>query len=89
MNKHGHTGLRNYIDDITYIGLPSLIRTPYDFLLFLLQDLYSQISDKNLCPPSTKVIYLGIEFDTENRKMFIPSTKLQEIVHMCLQWSDK
>ena len=89
MNKNGHTGLRNYIDDLIYIGLPSVIRTPYDFLLSLLQDLGLQVSSKKLCPPSTKVTCLGIEFDTEKCIMSIPSSKLHEIVHMCFQWSDK
>ena len=28
MNKNGLIGLRNYIDDLIYIGLPSLIQTP-------------------------------------------------------------
>ena len=60
VNKNGYTGHRNYIDDLIYIGLPSLIRTPYDFLLSLLQDLGLQVSSKKLCPPSTKVTCLGI-----------------------------
>ena len=71
MNKNSYTGLRNYIDDPIYIGLPSLIQTPYKFLLSLLQQLGLQVSSKKLCPPSTKVI--GIEFDNEKHTMSIPS----------------
>ena len=73
MNKNGFTGLQNYIDDLIYIGLPSLIRTPYKFSLSLLQQLGLQVSSENLCPPSTKVICLDIEFDTEKQIMSIPS----------------
>ena len=89
MNKKGYTGLWHYIGGLIYIGLPSLIQTPYDFLLSLLQELGLQVSSKKLCPPCTKVICLGIEFDNEKCIMSIPSSKLQEIVHMCLQWLDK
>ena len=35
MNQHGFTGLKNYIDDLIYIALPSVIQTPYNFLLSL------------------------------------------------------
>ena len=89
MNKNGFTGLKNYIDDLIYIGLPSVIRTPYDFLLSLLQQLGLQVRSKKLCPPSTNVTCLGIQFDTENHIMSIPVDRLQEIISMCLEWSDK
>ena len=89
MNKNGHNALINYIDDLIYRGLPSNIGYSYNFLLDLLQDLGLDISVKKLCPPSTKVICLGIMFDTVNRSISIPDNKLQEIGQTCNAWSDK
>ena len=89
MNKNGHNALMNYIDDLIYCGLPSNIGYSYKFLLDLLQELGLDISAKKLCPPSTKVICLGIMFDTVNRSISIPENKLQEICQTCNAWSDK
>ena len=89
MNKNGHNALLNYIDDFIYCGLPSNIGHSYQFLLDLLQDLGLDISLKKLCPPNTKVICLGIMFDTVNRTISIPDSKLQEICQMCNLWSNK
>ena len=79
MNKNGHNALVNYIDDLIYCGLPSNIGSSYQFLLDLLQELGLDISAKKLCPPSTKVICLGIMFDTVNRSISILDNKLQEM----------
>ena len=89
MNKNGHNALMNYIDDLIYCGLPSNIGYSYQFLLNLLQELGLDISAKKLCPLGTKVICLGIMFDTVNRSISIPDHKLQEICQTCDAWSDK
>ena len=72
-----------------YCGLPSNIGHSYQFLLDLLQDLGLDISVTKLCPPSKKVICLGIMFDTVNRTISIPDNKLQEIYQTCKVWTDK
>ena len=89
MNKNGHNALLNYIDAHIYCGLPSNIGYSYQFLLNLLQELGLDISAKTLCRPSTKVVCLGIMFDTVNRSISIPDQKLQEICQTCDAWSDK
>ena len=89
MAKNGHNALLNYIDDLIYCGLPSNINQSYEFLLNLLQDLGLDISYKKLCPPDTKVICLGILFNTVDRTISIPTDKLSEIVKVCDDWSDK
>ena len=80
MSQHGHNTLLNYIDDLIYCGLPSKSHQPYQFLVNLLQELGLDISQKKLQPPDTKVTCLGIEFNTVNRTMSIPSQKLSEII---------
>ena len=89
MARHGHNALMNYIDDLIYCGLPSTAHQSYQFLLNLLQDLGLDISHKKLCPSDTKVICLGILFNTIDRTISIPSNKLSEIVRVCHEWSDK
>ena len=89
MNKNGHNALSNYIDDLIYCGLPSTIDQSYQFLLDLLQELRLDISVKKLCPPSTKVVCLGISFDTINRTLSIPDSKLKQSCAVCDSWSDK
>ena len=60
----------------------------YQFLLNLLQDLGLDISQKKLCPPDTKVIGLGILFNTVDKTISIASDQLSEIVKVCHEWSD-
>ena len=89
MNINGHDALFSYIDDLIYCGLPSTIHTSYQFLLDLLQELGLDISYKKLCPPSTKVVCLGILIDTIQRTISIPEDKLKQICTVCNAWSDK
>ena len=78
MNKNGHNALLNYIDDLIYCSLPFTISTSYQFLSDLLQDLGLDISLKKRCPPITKVVFLGILFDTVYRTISILDTKLHK-----------
>ena len=86
MKKQGHPHLLNYIDDLCYCDLPSRIDSAYQSLLKLLQDLGLDINVKKLTPPDTKVVCLGILFDTEATTMSIPQEKLQSIVQICTSW---
>ena len=89
MAKYGHPYLSKYIDDLIYCGLPSKIDSAYQFLLNLLQELGLDISDKKLHPPDTKFVCLGILFDTVNRTISMLPEKLQDIIQICTEWSDK
>ena len=89
MAQHDHPDLHNYIDDLLYFGLPSKNHSAYKFLLQLLQELGLDISAKNLHPPDTQVVCLGILFDTVNRTISIPPEKLQEIIRTCKNWQIK
>ena len=67
--------------------MPSKIDTAFQCLLKLLQDLGLDISSKKLTPPSTKVVCLGILFDTEAKTISIPQDKLQVIIDTCRSWT--
>ena len=58
--------------------LLSNIQEPFDFFLNLLQELGFTISEKKLTRPDTKVVCLGIMFDTAACTISIPPTKLQD-----------
>ena len=89
MQQKGYPYLQNYLDDLIYIGLPSSVQQAYESLLHLLQELGLEISSKKLHPPDTKVVCLGILIDTIHRTMSIPAEKLQQIIQVCHEWSDK
>ena len=55
----------------------------------VLQDLGLDISSKKLTPPSTKVVCLGILFDTEAKTISIPQDKLQIIMDTCSSWTGR
>ena len=65
MHRHGFTVI-NYVDDFIGVATPSVTQCSYDFLLHLLRDLGLEVSVKKLVPPSTKVVCLGVEIDTQN-----------------------
>ena len=89
MAKYGQPYLSNYIDDLIYCGLPSKIDSAYQFLLNLLQELGLDINDTKLHSPDTKVVCLGILFDTVNRTISVPPERLQDILCICTEWLDK
>ena len=89
MQQKGFPHLQNYLDDFIYIGLPSSVDKAYQSFLDLLQELGLEISSKKLHPPDTKVVCLGILIDTIQRTTAIPVDKLDQIMQVCEQWSDK
>ena len=89
MKNKGYPHLLNYIDDLCYCDLPSKIDSAFQCLLELLQDLGLDISSKKLTPPSTKVVCLGILFDTEAKTISIPQDKLQIIMDTCSSWTGR
>ena len=60
-NKGFHTNI--YINDPTEYGLPSNIHNSFAELCHLFQELGLEVSVKNLVPPSTSVICLGVLID--------------------------
>ena len=88
MRQEGHS-IWNYIDDFLCVSLPSKIGQTFTRLQDLLTELGLTISAKKLVPPGTKVICLGIQVDTENLSISIPSEKLETIKYMCQNWVKK
>ena len=55
----------------------------------LLAELGVDESLDKACPPSTKMKFLGVEFDTQAMSMRIDNTKLQEIKQLSKTWARK
>ena len=77
----------NYQDDLggveeTY----ERSRAAFDKLGWLLTDLGLAESEKKAVPPSTKITYLGVEFDSCSMTMSVPPEKVTEIKAEIGQW---
>lgn len=85
----GSTGASvvNYIDDIAGGAPPDKAGRDFEELGSLLVDLGLQESHAKACPPSTNMSFLGIQFDTVESTLSIPSPKLQEIMSELDKWS--
>ena len=69
-----------YLDDIVLVAPTKTIAvTHYQETLTLVEKMGLQIATGKLQPPSQQVKWLGINFDTQNNLLSIPSNKLQEI----------
>ena len=79
----------NYVDDICGFNTPSTSLDSFKTLKKLLTDLGLDISNKKIVEPSTKVICLGILFDTEEFSISVPPEKLAKIIDMCSLWKEK
>ena len=78
-----------YMDDFGGCERGSKALTAFNDLGKLLSDLGIQESEKKACPPSTKMKFLGVEFDTMDMAMRIDDTKRMEITTLAKIWSRK
>ena len=78
-----------YMDDFGGCERGSKAWTAFNDLGKLLSDLGIQESEKKACPPSTKMKFLGVEFDTNDMAMRIDDTKRMEITALARVWSRK
>ena len=80
---HIHRQLRyfllNYVDDFIGTETKEKIQAAYDTLTQLLEDLGVETAKDKIVPPTTRLEFLGITFDTETMTMDISATKLKEI----------
>ena len=69
-----------YLDDVVIIS-PNrhMAHRQYDQTLHLIEALGLKVAEKKLQPPSPRVTWLGIQFDTENNSLAIPNEKLEDI----------
>ena len=61
----------------------------FNFLVKLLRDLRVEIAPKKLIPPTTRLEFLGITFDTQEMTMEISPSKMKEIQQELQAWTYK
>ena len=80
MARRGFNAVVVYLDDFLVIApTQQACQVAYSTLLQLLQDLGFTISWRKVVGPTQKLVFLGIELDTQQCTMALPTTKLAEL----------
>ena len=80
-SKNGYY-LMSYVDDLLGAEIPSKAGASYEKFINFFRILESLLVSQN-CPPSTKIMCLGIEIDSVQATLSVPDHKLQEILQSC------
>ena len=78
--------LLNYVDDFFGAEVKTKVWQAYTALTQLLENLRVETSKKKIVPPTTRLEFLGITFDTNNMTMEILGDKLKEIKQELNTW---
>ena len=78
--------LLNYVDDFVGAELEDRVWVAYTALSNLLTNLQVETSKEKIVPPTTRLEFLGITFDTRTMTMEIPEDKLHEIRQELEMW---
>lgn len=81
MNRRGFTSIINYLDDYWIKGDSFMeCQTAQMALIELLGSLGFVVSFKKCSSPATRVVYLGIEFDSTEMSISLPGTKMESLI---------
>ena len=78
--------LLNYVDDFVGAELEEVAWKAYHTLTNLLQALGVETSPEKIVPPTTRLEFLGITFDSETMTMEISENKMREITEELGTW---
>ena len=78
-----------YLDDFYGADLPARASTAFTSLKQLLQELGLQTSPDKDSPPSTKLVCLGIDVDSEEMSLSVPPFRVQELLQELSLWSQR
>ena len=76
----------NYVDDFVGAEVKEMIWQAYQALISLLEELRAETSADKVVPPTTRLEFLGITFDSNNMTMEISDTKMAEIAKEIQGW---
>ena len=89
LSVEGHTAF-NYIDDLAGVHKDKYkAQTSFDRASSLLQELGLEEATDKASPPATKMVWLGVQFDTLTMQMSIPERKIEECLTLVRQWQHK
>lgn len=89
--KRGANYMEHYLDDYVTVGPPKSTECHknIEILIRTCNDLNLEINYKKLEMPSTRITFLGVEIDTLNEKITIPSEKIDDILKELRTWQSK
>ena len=79
----------NYSDDLAGVEEGQRADTSYEKMGLLLETLGLEEAEDKATPPSTKMEYLGVTFDTISFRKTVPPEKLAELLDLLMTWSTK
>ena len=88
MMQYGNE-IENYIDDMVGADTPSEATPAFIRIRSLLAELGITEAREKACPPSTKMDFIGITFDSIALTMSIPIEKIEDILSELRFWSTK
>ena len=86
--KKGHKGV-NYLDDLAAAKKAEMAQRGYEDLGNLLHELKVKESKNKACPPSTCMVFLGIEANTVDMTLRLPKHRLDDINRELRRWRSK
>ena len=78
-----------YLDDFYGADSPARASTAFTSLRQLLQELGLQTSPDKDSPPSTKLVCLGINVNSEEMSLSVPTFRVQELLQELSLWSQR
>lgn len=78
----------NYLDDFAGAEKPEKSQNAFEFLGAVLENCGLKESIAKAAPPSTRMVFLGVLFDTETLTLEVPEFRLQEIGCLVSEWLD-
>ena len=84
-----HIVILNYLEDFAGAEKPELALKPFQELGNLLVSCGIEESKEKACPPSTKMVFIGGLFDTDDLTLSVTAEKVQEILELVSTWLQK
>uniref|UniRef100_A0A1I8ID48 SAP domain-containing protein n=1 Tax=Macrostomum lignano TaxID=282301 RepID=A0A1I8ID48_9PLAT len=89
MLKHGFYAMEAYMDDFAFCGDLESCWKFYNHLIDLLERLGFTVNRSKCVPPTTRMTFLGILFDSVAGQMSLPAEKVQDLLHVLSLCSSK
>ena len=84
-----HIAIVNYLDDFAGAEQPDLALKSFQELGNLLVSCGIEESAEKACPPSTKMIFIGVLFDTDELTLSVTEERVNEILELVNTWLQK
>ena len=91
LRQSGIEHIEHYLDDYIIIGPPQLPQCA-EFLRILLRECSSlgvPIAEHKTCGPTTSLVFLGIEIDSDKGELRLPLDKRTRLQTLLQQWGDR